>query len=168
MKCRSAQVRPGCLLPVEKNAASPQQWALWREVKREQGEEKQVFRDSSLDPPESGFLTFLCLSDPLVSFKLSNLFLAALGPGCRVGSSLAVASRGGSLCACRLPRRAASPVAEQGSGHVGSVAAILGSRRRLRIRDACHGLHCSVACGRSFRIRDETCVYFIGRQILYR
>lgn len=117
MKCRSAQVRPSCLLSVRKMQPSPQQWETalaWGETWAK-GKEKQVFRDSSLDPPESGFLTFLCLrSDPLVSFKLSNLFLAALGPGCRVGSSLAVASRGGSLCACRLLVAAASPVAEQG------------------------------------------------------
>ena len=77
MKCRGARVPPRSLLSVRKMQPSPQQWETalaWGETWAK-GKEKQVFRGSSLDPPESGSLTFLCLrSDPLVSFKFLTYF----------------------------------------------------------------------------------------------
>ena len=149
MKCRMPS---RSLLSVRKMQTSPQQWEtaiVWGETWAK-GKEKQVFRGSSLDPPESGFLTFLCpKSDPLDSFK-NFLFIF----GC-AGSSLQrglVSSWGeqGLLSAVVSGFSWQWLLLLQSTGsraHGLSSCGCWALEHGLNIRDACHGLHCSVAWG---------------------
>lgn len=70
MQCRSTWAVLQELALYLENATRPLQWetsVTWGEMWAK-GKEKQVFRGLSLDPPPSGFLTFLRpRSDPLVS-----------------------------------------------------------------------------------------------------